>query len=92
MRFRVLIDGHPTDLDRLYGTGSNGVYGIDEVLTESDCSEYHFRYMTDSGLEGTFPERAGFCSRVCLRSHADRTEAEAEGGRKRCPLIQVSET
>jgi len=67
-QLRVLVDGKPLDLSLMYGTERSGVYGIDEVLTADygdGCLPYYFRYVTASGLEGTFPEEGSYLLGDC---------------------------
>ena len=68
VRLRVLIEGRPLDLSLMYGTERRGVYGIDEVLMADygdGCLSYHFRYVTASGLEGSFPEDGSYLLGEC---------------------------
>jgi hypothetical protein len=79
--FEVIVDGAATPLALEYGAPEQGVYVAEVEPEASDCHAYFFRWKTEGGAEGVFPETGSYVYGIdCPESIGWREGQDSPGG------------
>ena len=64
-KLQAVLDGENHDLSLLYGTDTQGIYGVELTPSLAPCQQYWFRWETEDGTRGAFPEEGSYLVGDC---------------------------